>query len=318
MNVGWIDHDIFLAHDTGPGHPERADRLRAVRQALDDSGLSARLTRHEPTAIDPTALHRVHTPQYVDRVAQECAQGAPLMDSADTTICRVSYDAARTAAGGAIAACDAVMSGQWQRAFCSMRPPGHHAEADHAMGFCLFNNIAIAADYLLSQHSLSRVAIVDFDVHHGNGTQHTFEDRADVLFVSVHEDPKYLFPGTGAAEEVGHGAGEGYTFNRPMAPGAGDSDYREAFEQSVLPCVRQFAPEFLLVSAGFDGATEDPLAHIELSTDMFGWMTEQLRQVAEDSCDGRVISVMEGGYHLDALKRGVIAHVTALLDDAVA
>jgi acetoin utilization deacetylase AcuC-like enzyme len=254
----------------------------------------------------------VHDPEYVNRLVHAFESGRRHLDP-DTPINDISCDAALLASGGLWAACEAVLDGQVDRAFCAVRPPGHHAERDHAMGFCLINHVAVAADALIRQRGLKRVAIVDFDVHHGNGTQHIFEERADVLFISIHEDPTHLYPGTGYAHEIGRGPGEGFTLNVPMAPHTGDQEWLAAFDEKIIPKLDAFKPEFLLVSAGFDAARGDPLAHIELSTEGFGEIARRLVAVADRHCRGRIVSTLEGGYDLHSLSRGVNAHLEALL-----
>lgn len=315
MAIGLLHDPRFTEHDTGPQHPERPARLGAIGDRLTSTGLLDRLRPVEAVPADMGWVRRVHEQGYVDRLADACRAGAPFIDGPDSAIGPESCRIARLAVGGVLAAVDAVMSGRARRAFCAVRPPGHHAEHDRSMGFCLYNNVAIAAEYLLAGHGLQRVAVVDFDVHHGNGTQHTFERRADVLFVSLHEDPRWLYPGTGFAEEVGAGAGRGFTVNIPMAPGSGDAAYRRAFTETVLPRLATFAPEALLVSAGFDAAAADPLAHIELSAEAFAWMTARLCEAADGMCQGRLLSTLEGGYDLGSLADGVEAHVRALLGD---
>ena len=314
MSIGWIYHDDFLRHDTGPMHPERPDRLRAIVRAFEESGLGEQLTRIEPQPCEPDRLHRIHTPQHVERMEALCRRAPAVADAGDTIVSAESYSIALRAVGGVLAAADAIMAGQFKRIFSTHRPPGHHAERDRAMGFCLFNHIAIAADYLTHAHHLPRVAVVDFDVHHGNGTQHSFDERADVLFISIHQDPRTLYPGTGFAHETGRGAGEGLTLNVPMAPGSGDDDYRGAFDEKIIPKLDEYRPQLLLISAGFDAMAEDPLANIELTDRAFDWMTRRLVQVAERHCESRVLSVLEGGYDLSALGRAAIAHARALLD----
>jgi acetoin utilization deacetylase AcuC-like enzyme len=201
-----------------------------------------------------------------------------------------------------VQACDAVVRGAWRNAFCAVRPPGHHAERDRAMGFCLFNNIAIAARYLQSEHGIGKVAIVDWDVHHGNGTQHIFEEDPSVLYISLHQHP--LYPGTGLAGERGRGAGEGFTLNLPLPAGSGDREYREAFDR-VLNRLNEFVPEFILVSAGFDAHRDDPLAGMNLGAESYGWMTRDLLDAAGEHCEGRLVAVLEGGYNLAALAASV-------------
>ncbi|MEX0886580.1 MAG: histone deacetylase [Phycisphaeraceae bacterium] len=313
MTTALIHSPHFLDHDTGPGHPERPDRLRAVTRALRDHGLWDRLIHLDFGPATSATITRVHAPAYIDRLVEACHLGRGYIDSPDSVIGLASEEIARLAAGGAVAAADAVAGGVVDRAFCAVRPPGHHAEADRSMGFCLYNNIAIAAAHLIAQHGLERVAIVDFDVHHGNGTQHIFEHRDDVLFASLHQDPLTLYPGTGHARETGVAGGEGYTINVPLPAGADDAVCLRAWRQQVRPRVLAYRPQALLISAGFDAAAADPLAHLEVSVDGFEQLTRELRDVAEQCCDGRIISMLEGGYDLNALGEGVARHVELLL-----
>ena len=312
MTTGIVWDERFCEHDTGRGHPERPDRLRAIHQRLQATGLIDLLTS---ITFEPAPSHwieQIHDQAYVERLYLACERGEPFVDVPDSVICRKSADIARLAVGGSLAAADAVMSGQAHNAFCVVRPPGHHAERDRSMGFCLFNNVAIVAQYLRMHHEVERIAVVDFDVHHGNGTQHAFELRRDVLFVSLHEDPRFLYPGTGFSHEQGKDEGQGYTLNLPMAPRSGDGDYEQAFEQTVLPRLDEFDPQVLLVSAGFDAAAADPLGHVELTTACYRWMADQLRHVAERHSDGRMICLLEGGYDLEALADGVEAVLQAI------
>jgi len=314
MTTALIYDERFLDHKTGRGHPERPDRLRAVMQGLGDAGLLDRLVRigFDPAGIE--YIQHLHESVYVQRCFDDCRDNLPFIDTPDSAVCPASAEIALLAAGGVRAAARAVMAGEIDNAFCAVRPPGHHAEADESMGFCLFGNVALAADYLTRDHGLGRVAIVDFDVHHGNGTQHLLERRSDVLFISLHQDPATLFPGTGFANETGRAAGEGFTLNIPLAPGGGDEVYQHAFESIVLPKLMGYRPEFLFVSAGFDAAAEDPLAQMNVSAGGFEWMPRRLVQAANEHCAGRLVSVLEGGYDLDALARGVVGHVGALLE----
>lgn len=314
VTVGWVYHDGFLRHDTGPFHPEQPARLLAVCLALDRAGLLSRLRPIEFTAAEQADLCLVHDPIYVDLLRVACREGLDFIGSPDTPICRHSYDVAALAVGGVLAACDAVMQAAVDRAFCAVRPPGHHALRDQAMGFCLMNNVAIAAEHLVHRHGLQRVAIVDFDVHHGNGTQQAFDERDDVLYISLHERSGTLpFPGTGQAAERGRGAGRGYTLNIPVVAGSDESAYRQAMGRDVLPALERFSPQLILVSAGFDAAADESIAHINLQPASFGWITDQLVQVAERCCQGRLISVLEGGYETTVLARSAVAHVAALL-----
>lgn len=313
MQVGFAYHDNFLRHRTGPSHPERPARLQAIVDAVRSAGLDPHLARLSFQAAAPESVALIHEPAYVDLVRLACQEGLTFLGSQDTDICPDSYDVALLAVGAVVEACERVMAGDLQRAFCAVRPPGHHAERALAAGYCLFNNVAIAAEHLIRKHALKRVAIVDFDVHHGNGTQHAFQERSDVLFVSLHQHPATLYPGSGFAHETGQGVGEGFTLNVPMRPGSGDEEYRRAFDEQVLPRLEGYAPEFLLVSAGFDAVAEDPLAQINLRPESYRWMTEALVGVADGRCGGRLVSVMEGGYDLTALGRSVVAHIEAMI-----
>ncbi len=317
MATGLITDERFLLHHTGAGHPERADRLRAVTTRFHGTGLLNYLQPLPFTAAPLELLRRIHAEEYLQRLENACARQEQFIDVPDSTIVPISYEIAKLAVGGVLAAVDAVRAGQVANAFCAIRPPGHHAERDRSMGFCLLNNIAAAAEHLVCNHQLKRVAIVDFDVHHGNGTQHIFEDRADVLFISIHQDPRTLYPGTGFASETGVAAGKGFTLNIEAPPGGDDAFYREAFQRQILPRLRDYHPEFLLISAGFDAARNDPLALMELSDGAFAWMTQQLMTVADECCNGQLVSLLEGGYDLQTLARCVELHVRSLVGQVV-
>ncbi len=303
----------FQRHDTGVGHPERSERLAHLATALEKCGLTKACASVDVSPIDMTLVGRVHATQYIERAEQACEDGLPYIDVPDSAICRESYEIARLAAGAVTNAVDDVMAGRVGNAFCAVRPPGHHAERDHSMGFCLFNNVAIAARHLLDDHNLSRVLILDWDVHHGNGTQHTFEADPRVLFISLHGHPGIVYPGTGLDTERGTDAGEGFTINLPMLPPGCDEEYRRAFADTIHPAVEEFSPQFVLISAGFDAHRLDPLAPLELTTESFGWMTDEVVRAAGKHCDGRIVSVLEGGYHLEALADSVALHLTRLL-----
>lgn len=305
----------FLEHDTGPHHPERPERLRAIHERLQKRGILARTVGIDARPVDLQLLARVHAPEYIARLREACEQRARAIDTPDCPICPRSYEIALLAAGGMVAAVDAVLAGQARNAFCLVRPPGHHAEHDSAMGFCFFNNIAIAAERARSAPGVQRVFILDWDVHHGNGTQHHFESDPDVFFCSIHQHPATLFPGTGYAAERGTGEGEGFTLNVPMAPGCGDDEYRAAFEDQILPAMKAFRPEFILISVGFDAHGADPLANICLTVETFAWMTRKTMEVARACCDGHIVSVLEGGYNLEALAACSEAHVECLMNE---
>ena len=314
MKVGWIYDRRFLQHEAGQFHMECPERLEVIVGALEQRGLLPRLTPLEFGFASAAQLALVHDPAYVELVRLACAEGFTFIGSRETGIGPFSYDAAALAAGGVLAACDAAMAGRVARAFCAVRPPGHHAEIDQAMGFCLFNNVAIGAEHLVRHHGLSRVAIVDFDVHHGNGTQHFFESRADVFYISIHENPVSLpFPGTGEAGEVGSGPGIGYTLNVPLGRYSTEAHYRVAFTEQIVPALDRYRPEFLLLSAGFDALRGDDVSHVSLEPSSFGWITELMVGVAERHAGGKIVSVLEGGYDRDHLGEAVAAHVAALL-----
>ena len=312
MTTALIHSPRFLEHDTGRGHPERPDRLRAIDRALHEHRLHDRLTPLDFHPAGDDAIARIHARAYIHRLTEACHLGRPCIDSPDSAICPVSEQVARLAVGGTLAAADALAAGDAQRAFCALRPPGHHAEADFSMGFCLYNNLAIAAAHLVAHHGLERVAIVDFDVHHGNGTQHSFDARRDVLFASIHQHPDTLYPGTGHAHETGTGQGEGYTVNVPLPPGAGDEPWLDAFRRHVRPRVIEHRPQMLLLSAGFDAHADDPLANLNVTADGFEQLTRELRDLADELCHGRILSVLEGGYNLTALADAVARHVEVL------
>ncbi|HKZ11584.1 MAG TPA: histone deacetylase family protein [Rhodanobacteraceae bacterium] len=302
-------HPACLEHDPGADHPESPARLRAVLNALDAPQFAA-LQRLEAPRATREQLERVHDAAYVDRIfASAPREGHARLDP-DTVMSAGSLDAALRAAGAAVAATDAVLSNETHRAFCAVRPPGHHATHDHAMGFCLFNSVAVAAAHALAVHGLQRVAIVDFDVHHGNGTQDIFQHDARVMYASSHQMP--LYPGTGAASEHG----DGNVLNAPLAPGAGSVEFRAAWNKILLPELEMFRPQLLLVSAGFDAHARDPLADLKLATDDYAWITQRLCELAERHADGRVVSALEGGYDLVALRECTAAHVAALATPA--
>ena len=301
-----LTHPDCLLHDMGEGHPERPDRLRAV----DNGPLSPSLRRAEAragAACRLAVIERLHPPRYVEAIrAASPRQGLVWLDP-DTAMCPKSFDAALRATGAVVHAVDQVMSGAANNAFCAVRPPGHHAEPSRPMGFCLFNNVAIAALHARAAHGAERVAVVDFDVHHGNGTQDAFWSDKDLFYGSTHQMP--LFPGTGALSETG----AGNIFNAPLNPLDGSARFREAFLSRILPALHNFGPDVLLISAGFDAHRDDPLAQIELTEEDFAWVTEKLMEMAEKHAGGRVVSTLEGGYNLQALARSTAAHVEVLM-----
>jgi len=312
-SCGLVSDERFERHDTGSGHPERPERLRRIRLALADAGLSTRCRAVPVAAAADEPILRVHSAAHLRHVEEACARGDELIDAMDTTICRDSAWIARLAAGSLLALCDEVATGALGRGFAAVRPPGHHAEREAAMGFCLFNNVAVAAAHLRARHGVERVLIVDWDVHHGNGTQHIFEEDPAVFFYSSHQYP--LYPGTGRASERGRGAGVGATLNCPLAAGSGDAEFLGALRDWLLPAARTFRPQFVLVSAGFDAHAADPLAQLRVSTAAFAEATRLVRGIADEHCEGRIVSTLEGGYDLDALAESVAAHLEVLAAD---
>jgi acetoin utilization deacetylase AcuC-like enzyme len=274
------------------------------------------LQRLSPRVAEREWLATTHDPTYIDRVEAECKRGAAHIDTPDVSVSAESYDIALLAAGAALELADQVASGRIRNGFALIRPPGHHAEQRTALGFCLFNNVAIAARALQADEGLGKILILDWDVHHGNGTQHSFEEDPSVLYVSLHQYPYY--PGTGAYSETGRGRGAGATLNCPMPAGATDGDYELAFRERVLPAVDAFQPEAVLLSAGFDAHHADPLAQINLSTAFYGWMTERMLEIADKHAGGRLIALLEGGYDLDALSQSVAEHLRVLLGEHAA
>lgn len=310
MRTALAQDNRFETHLTGPSHPECPQRMRAVRTALESQVWFDRLIPVAPRVAELTEVERIHDSRYLRRAEALCGSGAAFIDTPDVAVCPRSFEVALLAAGTGLALADAVMSGQADNAFGVVRPPGHHAEHDAAMGFCLFNNVAILARYLQHTHGLEKIAILDWDVHHGNGTQHSFEEDPTVFYASLHQAPYY--PGTGAASDSGVGRGRGTTLNCPMPAGADDAAYERAFMTRILPALDHFKPDVMVISAGFDAHRDDPLADMALSTACFGWMTSRVLEVADHHAKGRVISMLEGGYHLTRLGECVTAHLAVL------
>lgn len=307
MSVLLFTHLACLRHDPGPGHPECPDRLRAVLRALDAEEF-ADLVRAEAPLATVEQLRRVHPAAYVEAILGVRPQGDEIVAlDADTLMSAGSAEAALRAAGAAIAAVDAVCTGEARRAFCAIRPPGHHAEPNRPMGFCLFASAAVAARHAQAAHGLAKVAVVDFDVHHGNGTQACFFDDASLFYASSHQWP--LYPGTGDSNETG----VGNILNAKLPPGADGAAFRAAWRNHLLPAVDSFAPDLLLVSAGFDAHAADPLAQLRVREADFAWLTEELCDLAERHCGGKLLSLLEGGYDLEALALSTAAHVRVLL-----
>ena len=309
MSVGFVYDPIYLQHATGK-HVENAGRLEAIISLLEQAGLSQQLTPIKPRAASAEELSAVHDKQYISHIHDVAQRGGGWLD-ADTVMSAGSYEAAVYAAGGTIAATEAVISGEVTSAFALVRPPGHHATSQRAMGFCLFNNVAIATKYALAKYNLERIAIIDFDVHHGNGTQEIFYDNPQVLYISTHEYP--LYPGTGDVDETGSGTARGTKVNIPLPAGCGDDEYLLVFEQIISPVVRQFQPQLIVVSAGYDSHWADGLALMQVTTTGFAQMVKIIRGLADEFCQSSIVICLEGGYHLQALACSVKATFDVLL-----
>ncbi len=307
MTTLLYSHPICIEHDPGRGHPECPDRLRSVMAGFDDEDFSG-LERLEAPIIDMQEVEQIHQPFYIEQILENNPKEGRVRLDADTAMSPASVEASRRAAGAVCDAVDQVMKGKADNAFCAVRPPGHHAESGSAMGFCLFNSVAIGAMHGRARHGLDRVAVIDFDVHHGNGTQHSFEHDAGLFYGSSHQWPAY--PGTGTEDETGEFDN---ICNFQMAAGEGSAAFRKGYENRILPALRAFDPDLLLISAGFDAHDRDPLAQICLQTEDYSWVTDELMAVADECCDGRVVSLLEGGYNLDALRESAQAHVRTLM-----
>ncbi|TKJ35614.1 histone deacetylase [bacterium (candidate division B38) B3_B38] len=311
--TGLVYHPDYLKHNPGGGHPENPQRLQGIIEHLKKVSIWTQLVHIEPAMASEELLELVHTKEHIERVRLTSQQGFGCLDQGDTLVSTLSFAVARLAVGGVLKAVDAVMQGTVDNAFAAIRPPGHHAERDRAMGFCLFNNVAIAARYLQQNWKIERVLIVDWDVHHGNGTQHIFEEDPTVLYFSTHQYPYY--PGTGSAAEKGKGRGEGYTLNIPLAYGSDEEDYLRAFQTELLPAALSFKPDFILISAGFDAHQDDPLAGMKLTENSYYQFTRIIKNIASDACQGRIVSMLEGGYNLISLSRSLESHLKALMED---
>ena len=289
----------YLRHKTGLYHPEVPSRLRVIRRELNKSGIleNKRCTLVEPEIVSINDLERIHDTDYIERIRRFCGCGGGLLDVRDTVVCSESYDVARLAAGGAVKAADLVMRGKYRNVFAVVRPPGHHAGPDYPMGFCVFNNVAVAASHLLEKFKLDRVLIFDIDAHHGNGTQEIFYKNNKVLYISMHEDPSE-FPLTGFADEVGKGQGLGYTVNVPLPYGTGDRIYLRAFNEIVAPIIEQYRPQFILVSTGFDNHYADPVGNLSISALSYTRIFDAILKSASKFCQEKLVAVLEGGYNL--------------------
>lgn len=297
-------------HETGRGHPERPERMKAVMKGLTDANVLDGLRQVKPQSCPDDVIHYCHSENYLDIVKRDVAAGLNQLTTGDTVICADTLDVARLAAGGVLTAVDAVVAEKTDNAFCALRPPGHHACPQRGMGFCVFSNIAIGARYAQRKHGLGKVLIVDWDVHHGNGTQDVFYEDDSVFFFSTHQAPWY--PGTGARDETGRGRGLGTTLNATFGAGAGRDEIVGVFKDKLVAAAEKFKPEMVFISAGFDSRLGDPLGQFRLTDDDFAELTKIMVQVADDHAEGKLVSVLEGGYDLDGLGKGVAAHVKAL------
>jgi acetoin utilization deacetylase AcuC-like enzyme len=307
MTTLLLSHPSCLDHVTPPGHPERADRLRAINEVLSGERFTS-LARNAAPAGSLDSVMLCHQEHYVMELRHIAPDNGLIYVDGDTLMSPGTWEAVMHGVGGAVAATDAVMSGAHQNAFVAVRPPGHHAEKATPMGFCFFDNIAIATRHAQRKYGIARAAIVDFDVHHGNGTQDIFWSDKTVMYCSTHQMP--LFPGTGSATERGE---HDTVVNAPLSPEDGSAQFRAAFESRILPQLQKFSPELILISAGFDAHYRDPLASLNLNAEDFGWVTRKLMDLADKAAEGRIVSVLEGGYDLVGLKESVAAHITALM-----
>jgi acetoin utilization deacetylase AcuC-like enzyme len=310
-NLVYITHPVYLEHDAGYGHPERPDRLVAVNNAIETAQISNKIEKDTARPATEELISRVHDQKYILEVQEAFATGRRILDIGDTVISEKSVEAALFAAGACIQGIDILKTGDANRVFCAVRPPGHHAERDQARGFCIFNNIAVAARYAQDTGMAEKILIVDWDVHHGNGTQHAFEEDNTVFYYSMHQYP--FFPGSGSSHEVGTGIGTGYTLNRPLPGGSGDSTYIAAFEKDLADIEKQFKADLVLISAGFDAHRDDPLAGMLISEEVYWKFTEMVSRYAWRYSQGKILSILEGGYNLTALGNSVIAHLDSMI-----
>lgn len=311
--TGLLYDERFLEHRTGQDHPETPERLQCTYAALVEGGLLDDLVLIKGAEAEKTWIEAVHSREYLDRLQSACLCGMAEFEHPDNQICEQTYDVLLHAVGGIIETARLVMERRLDNAFCCVRPPGHHAETDKAMGFCYLNHVAIAARYLQGKWGIGRVGIVDFDAHHGNGTQQIFECDPSVYYYSIHQHPSFSFPGTGRDFEKGAQAGYGFTLNTPLLPGNGDRHYKEMIEMELVPAFDAFAPEVILVSAGFDAHKDDEMSDMNLSTTCFSWIMQEIMELADRHSQGRIISILEGGYCLKRLPELITNHIEILL-----
>lgn len=312
MVTSLITSEKYKYHITGSGFPESPERLDAIIDHLESTGLLNELDVVEPNRKDKSFCKLVHDDEYITRVRQACELGAPIVDTGDNPISKNSYDTALLAVGGITEAVDRVFTGSANNAMALLRPPGHHAEKGMAMGFCLFNNVAIAARYAQQNYEVEKVVIIDFDVHHGNGTQHIFEADPTVMYVSLHQYPFY--PGSGSADEIGSGDAKGTTVNYPLNLGVGDNEFIDIFDNSLSDKVLKYNPDLIIISAGFDAHVNDPIGGLRVTTEGYHNISKTITKIAGEVCDGKIISALEGGYNLKALAESVETHLKVLVN----
>lgn len=312
MVTSLITSEKYKYHITGSGFPESPERLDAIIDHLESTGLLNELDVVEPNRKDKSFCKLVHDDEYITRVRQACELGAPIVDTGDNPISKNSYDTALLAVGGITEAVDRVFTGSANNAMALLRPPGHHAEKRMAMGFCLFNNVAIAARYAQQNYEVEKVVIIDFDVHHGNGTQHIFEANPTVMYVSLHQYPFY--PGSGSADEIGSGDAKGTTVNYPLNLGVGDNEFIDIFDNSLSDKVLKYNPDLIIISAGFDAHVNDPIGGLRVTTEGYHNISKTITKIAGEVCDGKIISALEGGYNLKALAESVETHLKVLVN----
>ena len=311
--TGFLFDERFLQHRTGPDHPEVPERLEVIYRGLEQRGLLSQLTIIPARPAEDHWIEAVHSVEHIRRFEEACLMGKRDLDHPDNQICEETFQTALLAVGGILETARRVMGQELDNAFCAVRPPGHHAEVNQALGFCFFNNVAIAARYIQAEWGVRRIGIIDFDVHHGNGTQHIFERDPTVFYYSIHEHPTFSYPGTGREFEKGLEAGYGYTLNSPVLPGYGDEEYRDSIEKDLVPAFNRFQPEVILVSAGFDAHEDDDMSNINLSTSGYSWIMNRVMGLAERHAQGRLISILEGGYSLSRLPELTCNHMEILL-----
>lgn len=309
--TGLVTDPIYLEHDTGQ-HPENADRLRVILSALQADDVWEKLELITPERAERTIIEAVHDSAYIESLESQIKSGALFIGTMDCIVSKRSFEVAEYAVGGMLELSRKVSSGELKNGFGLVRPPGHHAEKAQALGFCYFNNIAVCAEYLIQQENYQRVLIVDYDVHHGNGTQHIFEDRKDVFYCSIHENPAVCYPGTGFQNETGTGEGKGYTLNVPMRSFSGDDEYIQVLEETFIPAWRDYKPDIVLISAGYDAHRDDPLARINITETTYKAYVEALCQIAAEFSSGKLVTFLEGGYNLEVIPKLALLHIKAL------